>query len=77
MDKKYIAPQLSLREAMAAGTFVVLDAFLFLLLVGVPALAVNMFSPTFPWRWKLGNALILAGLLALIAGAVAALIRAH
>jgi hypothetical protein len=73
MDRDYIAPQLTWRETIVAGTYVILDVFLLLLIIAIPTLAANLFSPTFPKKWKLGNALALLLILAL-AGAIVALI---
>lgn len=71
MDKDYIAPQLTLREAIAAGAYVVFSTALVLFAVGIPALVANLFSPTFPRRLKIGNALVLALPLLLLGGALA------
>ena len=73
MDKDYIAPQLTWRETIVAGTYVVLDVFLILFAITIPTLAANLFSPTFPKKWKLGNALALLFILALV-GAIVSLV---
>jgi hypothetical protein len=73
MDRDYIAPQLTWRETIVAGTYVVLDIFVLLFFIAIPTLAANLFSPTFPKTWKLGNALALLLILAL-AGAIVALV---
>jgi hypothetical protein len=73
MDRDYIAPQLTWRETIVAGTYVVLDVFLILFVIAIPTLAANLFSPTFPKKWKLGNALALLFILALV-GAIVALV---
>lgn len=72
MDRDYIAPQLTWRETIVAGTYVVLDVFFILFVIAIPTLAANLFSPTFPKKWKLGNALALLFILALV-GAIVAL----
>jgi hypothetical protein len=74
MDKDYIAPQLTWRETIVAGTYVVLDVFLILFAITLPTLAANLFSPTFPKKWKLGNALALLFILALVGAIVALMI---
>jgi len=66
MDRDYIAPQLTWREAIVAGTYVVLDVFFILFVIAIPTLAANIFSPTFPKKWKLGNAVALFFILALV-----------
>ncbi|MBN1641486.1 MAG: hypothetical protein JXA09_09640 [Anaerolineae bacterium] len=63
MDRDDIAPQLTARETIAAGTYLVFDILLLLLAIGIPVLIANLFSPTFPRRWKAGNVL---GLLLLL-----------
>jgi hypothetical protein len=73
MDRNYIAPQLTVRETVVAALYVATDTFLLLFLIGIPALVTNLFSPTFPRRWKLGNVLALLLPLALL-GAIVALI---
>ncbi len=73
MDRDHIAPQLTVRETIVAGTHLVLDTLFFLLVVGIPVLIANLFSPTFPRRWKLGNAVGLLVLLS-VPGAVIALL---
>jgi hypothetical protein len=64
MDRDYIAPQLTVREIVVSGLYVLVDTLLVLFLIGIPALVTNVFSPTFPARGKLGN--ILALLLPLV-----------
>jgi hypothetical protein len=71
MDRDDITPQLTARETIVAGTYAVLDVFLLVFAIAVPALAANLFSPTFPKKWKLGNALALLAVLALIGALVA------
>jgi hypothetical protein len=73
MDRDYIAPQLTLREAVVAGTYIVLDLLLLLFVIAIPTLVANLFSPTFPKKWKAGNALALLFILALV-GAIVALV---
>jgi len=71
VDRDYIAPQLGAREMVAAAAYVVFDTLFYLLIIGVPALVINFFSPTFPRRWKLGNALTLLAFLLLLSVPVA------
>ena len=71
MDREYIAPQLTVRETVVAGTYAVLDVFLFVFGLAIPTLVANLFSPTFPSKWKLGNALALLSMLALVGVIVA------
>ena len=71
MDKSYIAPQMTVRETIAAGMYVTLDTLFLLFFVGLPALATNLFSPSFPRRWKLGNAMALLLPFALLSAIVA------
>mgnify|MGYP006301148995 CR=1 FL=1 len=59
--------QLTIRETVAAGTYVVLDMLCLFCVVAIPALVTNFFSPAFPRRWKVGNALTLLFLLVLAA----------
>jgi hypothetical protein len=59
IDKSYIAPQLTVREKIIAGMFVLLDVGVLFVGLGVPILVSNLFSPTLPWKWKLGNILAL------------------
>jgi hypothetical protein len=73
MDRDYIAPQLTWRETIVAGTYVILDVFLLLFVIAIPTLAANLFSPSFPRKWKLGNALALLFILALV-GAIVTLV---
>ena len=73
LDRDYIAPQLTVRETVVAGAYVLADMFLLLFFIGIPALIANFFSPVFPRRWKLWNALSLLIPLALL-GAIIALI---
>jgi hypothetical protein len=73
VDRDYIAPQLTVREMLVAGTYVMVDMFLLLFVIGIPALIANFFSPVFPRRWKLWNALALLIPLVLV-GAIVALI---
>jgi hypothetical protein len=74
MDKDYIAPQLSAREMVAAAAYVVLDTLFYLLIIGVPALVINFFSPSFPRRWKLGNALAVLAFLLLLSVPIALIV---
>jgi ABC-type uncharacterized transport system permease subunit len=72
MDREYIGQQLTVRETISAGAYVLVDTLLVLFLIGVPALVSNLFSPAFPKRWKLGNVLALLLPLVLL-GAIVAL----
>jgi hypothetical protein len=63
--------QLTIRETIAAGTYVVFDMLCLFCVVAFPALVANLFSPAFPRRWKVGNALTVLLLLALAGAAVA------
>ena len=75
MDKDYIAPQLTVRETIVAGAYVLVDMFLLLVFLGIPALISNFFSPVFPRRWKLWNALSLLIPLALLGAIIALIVR--
>jgi hypothetical protein len=75
VDRDYIAPQLTVRETVVAALYVATDTFLLLFLIGIPALVTNLFSPTFPRRWKLGNVLALLLPLALLGALVALIIH--
>jgi hypothetical protein len=74
VDREYIAPQLTIRETLIAGAHLVLDTLLFLLVIGVPVLVANLFSTTFPGRWKVGNLLVLFSLLCVPTAVIALLI---
>ena len=74
MDRDYVAPQLTARETIVAGVYLVFDVLLFLLVIGIPVLIANLFSPIFPRRWKLGNALGLLLFLGILAALVALLV---
>ena len=74
MERECSAPQLTVREGIVAGTHLVLDTLLLLLVIGIPVLVANLFSPTFPHRWKLGNALLLFLLLSLPGALIALLV---
>ena len=74
MDMEQSAPQLSVRETLVAGTHLVLDTLFLLLIVGVPVLVANLFSPTLPVRFKLGNVVGLLALLGLPAAIIALLV---
>jgi uncharacterized membrane protein YqjE len=73
MDKSYIAPQLTAREKVIAGTFTLLATGFFLFAIGIPILILNLFSPTYPWRGKVVNIAVLLAGLGLV-GAIAALL---
>ena len=75
MDRDYIAPQLTVRETIVAGAYVLMDVFLLLFFIGIPALIANFFSPVFPRRWKLWNALSLLVPLALLSAIIALIVR--
>lgn len=70
VDRSYIAPQLTPREKLVAGAFVVLDTCFFLFGIGTSVLVYNLFSETFPRREKLVDAGVLLAGFALIAAVV-------
>jgi hypothetical protein len=74
VDRDYVAPQLTLRETIVAGSHLILDTLFILLVVGIPVLFANLFSPTFPPRYKLGNVLGLLVLLSVPTALVALLV---
>lgn len=71
MDREYIGQQLTVRETIVAGAYVLVDTLLILFLIGLPALVSNLFSPAFPKRWKIGNILALLLPLVLLSAIVA------
>lgn len=75
MDKTYIAPQLTLCEKVTAGAYALSGLLLVLTVIGTSALVSNLFSPTFPWRWKVVNVLVLLLPLALLAALIALVFR--
>ncbi len=74
-DKNYIAPQLTVREKLTAGVFILLDTGFVLFGLGIPILVSNLFSPTYPRRDKLINALILSLGLIIIVTVLTLIIR--
>ena len=74
MDREYIGQQLTVRETIVAGAYVLVDTLLILFLIGLPALVSNLFSPAFPKRWKIGNILALLLPLVLLSAIVALVI---
>ena len=74
MDRGYIRQQLTVRETIVAGAYVLVDTLLVLFLIGLPVLVSNLFSPAFPKRWKLGNVLALLLPIVLLSAVVALVI---
>ena len=75
VDRSYIAPQLTWREKLVAGTYTLLDIGFILWVIGLNVVIYNFFSRPYPLRAKAINALILLTGAALVAGIVLLIVR--